>query len=119
MDMNKDAKLNYDEFKEGSKQDPTIVQVRPAAEQSRTKTNPLHSGTLALRRSRVNAYPEVLEKGVRDLWLHFTVFCMRIPVVCCDDNQNMKRQDVPDYRVRMGELDPLNCQGSRKSYSKR
>jgi hypothetical protein len=25
--MNKDAKLNYDEFKEGSKQDPTIVQV--------------------------------------------------------------------------------------------
>lgn len=28
MDMNKDAKLNYDEFKEGSKQDPTIVQVR-------------------------------------------------------------------------------------------
>jgi Ca2+-binding EF-hand superfamily protein len=27
MDMNKDAKLNYEEFKEGSKQDPTIVQV--------------------------------------------------------------------------------------------
>ena len=29
MDLNKDAKLTYDEFKEGSKQDPTIVQVRP------------------------------------------------------------------------------------------
>lgn len=28
MDLNKDAKLTYDEFKEGSKQDPTIVQVR-------------------------------------------------------------------------------------------
>jgi Ca2+-binding EF-hand superfamily protein len=27
MDLNKDAKLTYDEFKEGSKQDPTIVQV--------------------------------------------------------------------------------------------
>ena len=27
MDLNKDAKLNYEEFKEGSKQDPTIVQV--------------------------------------------------------------------------------------------
>lgn len=28
MDMNKDHRLTYDEFKEGSKQDPTIVQVR-------------------------------------------------------------------------------------------
>lgn len=28
MDKNKDAKLTYDEFVEGSKQDPTIVQVR-------------------------------------------------------------------------------------------
>lgn len=27
MDLNKDAKLTYDEFKEGSKQDPTIVQA--------------------------------------------------------------------------------------------
>jgi hypothetical protein len=30
MDLNKDAKLNYEEFKEGSKQDPTIVQVSRA-----------------------------------------------------------------------------------------
>jgi hypothetical protein len=29
MDRNKDAKLTYEEFKEGSKQDPTIVQVSP------------------------------------------------------------------------------------------
>jgi neuronal calcium sensor 1 len=27
MDRNKDAKLTYEEFVEGSKQDPTIVQV--------------------------------------------------------------------------------------------
>ena len=27
MDLNKDAQLTFDEFKEGSKQDPTIVQV--------------------------------------------------------------------------------------------
>jgi hypothetical protein len=27
MDRNKDAQLTYDEFVEGSKQDPTIVQV--------------------------------------------------------------------------------------------
>jgi hypothetical protein len=29
MDLNKDAKLTFDEFKEGSKLDPTIVQVSP------------------------------------------------------------------------------------------
>lgn len=28
MDRDKDAKLTFDEFVEGSKQDPTIVQVR-------------------------------------------------------------------------------------------
>jgi hypothetical protein len=27
MDLNKDTRLTFDEFKEGSKQDPTIVQV--------------------------------------------------------------------------------------------
>jgi hypothetical protein len=30
MDRDKDAKLTYDEFVEGSKQDPTIVQVNSA-----------------------------------------------------------------------------------------
>jgi hypothetical protein len=30
MDRDKDAKLTYDEFVEGSKQDPTIVQARAA-----------------------------------------------------------------------------------------
>lgn len=30
MDRDKDAKLTFDEFVEGSKQDPTIVQVRTA-----------------------------------------------------------------------------------------
>lgn len=35
MDLNKDAKLNFEEFQEGSKQDPTIVQVsRTPDEQS-------------------------------------------------------------------------------------
>lgn len=29
MDRDKDAKLTFDEFVEGSKQDPTIVQVLP------------------------------------------------------------------------------------------
>jgi hypothetical protein len=29
MDRDKDARLTYDEFVEGSKQDPTIVQVSP------------------------------------------------------------------------------------------
>lgn len=29
MDRDKDAKLTYEEFVEGSKQDPTIVQVNP------------------------------------------------------------------------------------------
>jgi hypothetical protein len=33
MDRDKDARLTFDEFVEGSKQDPTIVQVRvPAAD---------------------------------------------------------------------------------------
>jgi Ca2+-binding EF-hand superfamily protein len=31
MDRDKDAKLTFDEFVEGSKQDPTIVQVRTSA----------------------------------------------------------------------------------------
>ena len=31
MDLNKDSKLTFDEFKEGSKQDPTIVQVSRTA----------------------------------------------------------------------------------------
>ena len=30
MDRDKDAKLTYEEFVEGSKQDPTIVQVCPS-----------------------------------------------------------------------------------------
>lgn len=29
MDRDKDARLTFEEFVEGSKQDPTIVQVRP------------------------------------------------------------------------------------------
>jgi hypothetical protein len=32
MDRDKDAKLTFDEFVEGSKQDPTIVQVRTSEE---------------------------------------------------------------------------------------
>lgn len=36
MDRDKDAKLTFDEFVEGSKQDPTIVQVRTAIRNSRS-----------------------------------------------------------------------------------
>ena len=40
MDRDKDAKLTYDEFVEGSKQDPTIVQVRDVC--CRHGETPLH-----------------------------------------------------------------------------
>lgn len=48
--MNKDAKLNYEEFKEGSKQDPTIVQVSSVT-QSMPKGERLfrYSGSLTVR----------------------------------------------------------------------
>lgn len=48
MDLNKDARLTYDEFKEGSKQDPTIVQVRPMG---RLMGCTDEIGIIALRRS--------------------------------------------------------------------
>lgn len=34
MDRNKDAKLTFEEFREGSKQDPTIIQVSTASQSS-------------------------------------------------------------------------------------
>lgn len=40
MDRNKDARLTYEEFVEGSKQDPTIVQVRSSPFSSHTLTRP-------------------------------------------------------------------------------
>lgn len=48
MDLNKDARLTYDEFKEGSKQDPTIVQVRPPGHRVECTDE---IGIIALRRS--------------------------------------------------------------------
>lgn len=48
MDLNKDARLTYDEFKEGSKQDPTIVQVRPIGHRMESTDE---IGIIALRRS--------------------------------------------------------------------
>ncbi len=43
MDRDKDAKLTYEEFVEGSKQDPTIVQVRKAQlSSSRIDQTPSH-----------------------------------------------------------------------------
>lgn len=39
MDRDKDAKLTYEEFVDGSKQDPTIVQVQPQQLHHRAKAN--------------------------------------------------------------------------------
>lgn len=56
MDRDKDAKLTYDEFVEGSKQDPTIVQVNPFPPTSLTFAEPLgSSGAIPLRRPRIVA----------------------------------------------------------------
>lgn len=44
MDRDKDAKLTYDEFVEGSKQDPTIVQVRSVRLMSHSAGCADHSG---------------------------------------------------------------------------
>jgi hypothetical protein len=48
MDRDKDAKLTFDEFVEGSKQDPTIVQVRTSEKfaQSVLNLNPIGSVTI-------------------------------------------------------------------------
>ena len=47
MDKDKDAKLTYEEFVEGSKQDPTIVQVRASLHQ-RHSCYMLHPGIVAI-----------------------------------------------------------------------
>lgn len=55
MDRDKDARLTFDEFVEGSKQDPTIVQVRllPVTLSIHTFLNISPKGTITLRRSRI------------------------------------------------------------------
>jgi hypothetical protein len=51
MDKDKDAKLTFDEFVEGSKQDPTIVQVSPlAVTVVHSNLTPYCAGALAVRR---------------------------------------------------------------------
>lgn len=50
MDKDSDAKLTYDEFVEGSKQDPTIVQVYLAVQLDRRKAHFVRTGVVALRR---------------------------------------------------------------------
>ncbi len=53
MDRDKDAKLTYEEFVEGSKQDPTIVQASSAS----PHVDPisfLSTGIITVRRSRVD-----------------------------------------------------------------
>lgn len=57
MDRDKDAKLTYDEFVEGSKQDPTIVQVR-------TSERPLEVLN-STRRSRLSHYMTALYDSLR------------------------------------------------------
>ena len=48
MDRDKDAKLTYDEFVEGSKQDPTIVQVRHNVFQLVIRSNSIAIQALSL-----------------------------------------------------------------------
>ena len=43
MDLDKDGKLTFDEFSEGSKRDPTIVQVRTSTTTLTTPVSPNHS----------------------------------------------------------------------------
>lgn len=55
MDRNKDAKLTYDEFVEGSKQDPTIVQVSTSESYHPTAGSHIKTlaGAVAIRRTSV------------------------------------------------------------------
>lgn len=77
MDMNKDAKLNYDEFKEGSKQDPTIVQVsRMVVPYQHRILTLLASGALSVRRSCLKARCGIvfLSEGTKKLCsLYFVI----------------------------------------------
>ena len=63
MDLNKDAKLTYDEFKEGSKQDPTIVQVR--LHFYSISRSELMEGIVAIRRSSLNANQKLIGERSR------------------------------------------------------
>lgn len=51
MDKDSDAKLTFEEFVEGSKQDPTIVQVRNAFSPRLDKGADQYTGLITLRRS--------------------------------------------------------------------
>lgn len=57
MDRDKDAKLTYDEFVEGSKQDPTIVQVRHPSPASLLRK---HSSTYRRCHYTMDLYEEFL-----------------------------------------------------------
>ena len=54
MDRDKDAKLTYDEFVEGSKQDPTIVQVRSIQNVFELSYSCMIVGSIAIRRLGMN-----------------------------------------------------------------
>lgn len=61
MDRNKDAKLTFDEFVEGSKQDPTIVQVRTFPLVSSLLGAHIQPGAITIRWTRMNnAQPAIL-----------------------------------------------------------
>ena len=49
MDRDKDAKLTYEEFVEGSKQDPTIVQVCGLYDYLRIPLTSLSAGIVVIR----------------------------------------------------------------------
>lgn len=56
MDRDKDAKLTFDEFVEGSKQDPTIVQVRRSDRPTKSREAQFpYTGAVAVRWSRITS----------------------------------------------------------------
>ena len=80
MDRDKDAKLTFDEFVEGSKQDPTIVQVR-TVHRSSQHFHPLTMvflGLILIRWSCVAPWRVVDDSvacSLRLLVIHYSVAC--------------------------------------------
>lgn len=84
MDKDKNASLDYNEFVEGSKKDPTIVQVRclglePGFPPDLLLTLHFLSGPFALRRTRLRQYSKALisPSHCSFSFTHITAICDR------------------------------------------